>query len=418
MATKSILLLAGEASGDYHAAALVRDLKELMPEVRISGIGGDRLAQAGMELLHHYREINTIALGEGLRQVRNILAAYGTMKSELRSGKHQLFIPVDYPDVNLRLCRVARNAGVRVCYYVSPQVWAWRKGRIRTIAQRVDKMMTLFPFEERLYREAGVPSVFVGHTMVKDIPETWDRASLRHELNLNEESYVVALVPGSRPAEISRMLPRMCQAAELFARKFPEASFVLPLAAEHLNGLVQGILADYPIPVRVHSVEAPRIMAAADCGLVTSGTATLQAALCGMPHAVVYVVDPLTWWLGLKVIHPLLMEKDVHLAIANVLSIQEESFGSDPIAEMQAHGISITCQECGRPLFVPEVLQNRATPEYLAEWLTRFRSDQNLNDAMTSGFRQIRRMLEPPGQGPIAAKIVAEMLRTNALSQR
>jgi lipid-A-disaccharide synthase len=418
MATKSILLLAGEASGDYHAAALVRDLKELMPDVRVSGIGGDRLAQAGMELLHHYREINTIALSEGLRQVRNILAAYGTMKSELRSGKHQLFIPVDYPDVNLRLCRSARSSGVPVCYYVSPQVWAWRKGRIRTIAQRVDKMMTLFPFEERLYRNAGVAATFVGHTMVKDIPETWDRPSLRRELNLNEESFVVALVPGSRPAEINRMLPRMCQAAELFARRFPDASFVLPLAAEHLDRLVQGILADYPVEVRVHSLEAPRIMAAADCGLVTSGTATLQAALCGMPHAVVYVVDPFTWWFGLKVIHPLLMEKDIHLAIANVLSIQEEALDAGPIAEMQARGISITCQECGRPLFVPEVLQNRAAPEHLAEWLSRFRSDQNLTDAMKRGFRQIRRMLEPPGKGPIAAGIVAEMLRTNALSRR
>ncbi|MBM4329138.1 MAG: lipid-A-disaccharide synthase [Deltaproteobacteria bacterium] len=411
MTTKSILLLAGEASGDYHAAALVRDLKELVPDVRISGIGGDRLAQAGMEVLRHYREINTIALGEGLRQVRNILSAYRVMKNELRSGKHQLFIPVDYPDVNLRLCRIARKAGTPVCYYVSPQVWAWRKGRIRTIARRVDKMMTLFPFEERLYREAGVESVFVGHTMVKDIPENWDRTSLRRELQLNEDSYVVALVPGSRPAEIGRMLPRMSRAAELFARKFPDASFVLPLAAEHLKPLVQSILADYPIEVRVHSVEAPRIMAAADSGLVTSGTATLQAALCGMPHAVVYVVDPITWWFGLKVIHPLLMEKDVHLAIANVLSIQEETFGPGPIAEMQAHGISITCQECGRALFVPEALQDRAAPENLAEWLTRFRLDQNLTQTMKSGFRRIRRMLEPPGQGPIAAKIVAEMLR-------
>jgi len=170
MPKRSILLLAGEASGDYHAAALVRDLKDANPEIRVSGIGGDRLAAAGMELLHHYRDINTIGLSEGFSKIRNIVKAYQTMKRELRSGLHDLFIPVDFPDVNLRLCKLARDAGLPVYYYISPQVWAWRKGRIRKIAARVDRMMTIFPFEEKLYKDAGVKADFVGHTMAKDVP--------------------------------------------------------------------------------------------------------------------------------------------------------------------------------------------------------------------------------------------------------
>ena len=178
MNKKSILLFAGEASGDYHAAALVREIKKERPDIRVSGIGGDLLAQAGMELLHHYREVNTIGFGEGFGKLRQIWAAYKTMRNELLSGKHDLFIPVDFPDVNLRLCRFANKAKAPVYYFISPQVWAWRKGRIRKIAARVDRMMTIFPFEEKLYRSAGVRADFVGHTMMRDMPEIQDRETL------------------------------------------------------------------------------------------------------------------------------------------------------------------------------------------------------------------------------------------------
>ncbi len=409
MRSKSILILAGEASGDHHAAALVRDLKDRDPYLRITGIGGEKLADAGMRLLHHYHEINTIALTEGLGKVRNIFAAYNTMKRELAHGGHDLFIPVDFPDVNIRLCRKARQAGVPVCYYISPQVWAWRRGRIRKIGRRVDRMMTIFPFEERLYREAGINADFVGHTMVRDIPETLDRTEVRKEFGLDGLSHVVALVPGSRPAEIRRMLPVMCRAAKYFSESFPEAGFVLPLAGPHLQGLVGEILKSHEISVAVLSAEAPRVMAAADNGLITSGTATLQATLVGMPHVLVYKVDPFTWWLGLKVIKPLLMAQDVHLGIANVLAIEEEKIGG-PIGELTEAGITIPCQECGRPLLVPEVLQEAATPENLAQWLIRFITDDTLRRATLKGYQQIRSMLLPRHDGQTAARVVLNML--------
>ena len=182
-----------------------------------------------MELFHHYSEINTIGLSEGLGKVRNIIAAYRKMKSELRSGRHAVFVPVDFPDVNLRLCKIARGAGVPVCYYISPQVWAWRRGRIRKIAARVDRMMTIFPFEEQLYRDAGVKADFVGHTMVRDIPESSDKDLLRRELGMAPTRYSVALLPGSRPAEIRRMLPVMCEAARIHIADDPDTQFVLPL---------------------------------------------------------------------------------------------------------------------------------------------------------------------------------------------
>ncbi len=404
----SILILAGEASGDYHAAALVREIKQRCPEIAVKGIGGEKLADAGMELLYHYRDINTVAFGD-LEKLRNIVSAYFAMKRELRSGLHQLFIPVDFPDVNIRLCRHAKAAGVPVCYYISPQVWAWRRGRVRKIARRVDRMMTIFPFEKKHYAAAGLDADFVGHTMVRDQAGPRDREAALRDLGLGDFRYTVALLPGSRPAEIRRMLPAMCGAGAIFASEFPDARFVLPLAGEHLARLVTEIASDYGLPLHICSVPAARVMEAADCGLVTSGTATLQAALAGLPHAVVYKIHPFAWWLALRIIKPLLMDKDVHLAIANVLAIDAEDRGG-PIKEIKDAGYSIPCQECGRQLFVPEILQNEATPENLAKWLVRFRNDPSLCLAMQRGFSEIRSMLLTSPGSPTAADIVLETL--------
>lgn len=403
-------MFAGEASGDYHAAALVRDLKRLRPEIRVSGIGGDNLAAAGMDLLHHYRDVNTIGLSEGFSKIRNILSVYNTMKSELKSGKHGLFIPVDFPDVNIRLCGLSRNAGVPVCYYISPQIWAWRRGRLRKIAARVDRMMTIFPFEEDLYRAAGVKADFVGHTMVKDIPEHVDKSELRHTLGMDPDLYAVALVPGSRPAEIRRMLPVMCSAAQLFLEHFPDTQFALPLAGDHLSKLVREILETHHVPVSVYSGAASSVMAASDSGLVTSGTATLQAALAGMPHAVAYILDPLTWFVAIRVLKPLVMNKDVHVAIANVLAISAEKKGDSAIRRMLEAGFRIPCQECGRPLFVPELLQHQATAEHLAQWLVRFRIEPKLLEAMGEGFTWLRTQLSPREENRSAAGIVLDCL--------
>jgi lipid-A-disaccharide synthase len=410
MPQPSVLLLAGEASGDYHAAALVRELKHMHPGLHVCGIGGDKLADAGMELFHHYREVNTIGLSEGLSKVRSIYRAYQTMKTELRSGRHRVFIPVDFPDVNLRLCRFAHGAGVRVCYFISPQIWAWRRGRIHKIARRVDRMMTIFPFEETFYRDAGIKADFVGHTMARDRGDLPDKAQLAAELGIDRSKPVIALVPGSRPAEISRMLPVMAEAARMYAHAYPDAQFLLPLAGPHLSGLVEEILSRYPIAVDVRSTDAFLVMAAADCGLVTSGTATLQAALAEMPHAVVYMLDAFTWWFALNVLKPLVMDQDIHVAIANVLAINKEKQGHGPIQEMLDAGFRIPCQECGRPLFVPELLQHQVTPENLAEWLTRFSRNADLRAAMVRGFQHVRAMLDPSAARQSAAAIVLKYL--------
>lgn len=406
----SILILAGEASGDYHAAALVQDIRRRYPKINFTGIGGERLQAAGMKLLIHYSEINTIGLSGGISKLKRVMLAYRRMKSELRSGKYDVFIPVDFPDVNIRLSGVAKQAGVKVCYYISPQVWAWRKRRIYKIAAVVDRMMTIFPFEEKLYSSVGVQANFVGHTMVRDIPAKVDRSTLRSELGLSNEGWLVTLAPGSRRSEIARVLPTMCKAAALHLTDYPDTKFVIPLAGPHLKEPIRNILSESSIDANVMAADAARIMMASDYGLVTSGTATLQAALSGMPHAVIYKMDKFSWFLAIKILMPLVMEPDIHVGIANMLCIKDTEASDNPIDIMLSKGYRITCLGCGRPLLAPEILQRYVTPENLASWLDRFRNDPNLRSAMASAFTRLREMLKPHPSSPSPADLLADLL--------
>jgi lipid-A-disaccharide synthase len=410
MKGRSILLLAGEASGDYHAAALARDLKRLRPEIKITGIGGELLEDAGMELLAHYKDINAVGPREGLSKLRKILAVYNEIKARLKSGEYDLFIPVDYPDVNLRLARGAKRAGVKVCYFISPQVWAWRKGRIKQIRAHVDQMMTIFPFEAEFYRDLGINAKFVGHTMARDIEPEQDVESLRSELELDDRFYWVAIAPGSRPTEVKRILPRMIQAGKIFRNAYQDVRFAIPLAGEHLRPLITDILEAFSEEARIVSKPAAHLMAACRSALVTSGTATLQAALVGTPHAVVYILDPPSWFVAMRILRPLVMDKDLHVAIANVLSIYTRQTEINPIDIMEQARAGVKCMECQRPLLVPELLQGWASPEAMAEWLARFRTDPSLTRAMRAGFAQIREMLAPRGTSNVAAISVLEVL--------
>ncbi len=408
----TILVMAGEASGDYHLAALIQKLKLVLPELKAYGIGGDRLSSAGVHLFNHYREINTIGLSGGLGKLSKVIHAYRTMKHELQSGKYDLFIPVDFPDVNLRLCKFAKKSGTKVCYYISPQVWAWRKGRISKIKDRVDTMMTIFPFEETLYREVDVNAHFVGHTMVMETAHGYDRAHIRQELGIEQGCWLVTLAPGSRSSEIERTLPVMLQAAQKHSSTHPDTRYILPVAGAHLADLINNIVSQYDVSLITTSEEAAKVMAASNYGLICSGTATLQAALAGLPHAVVYLMDNFSWFLATRILKPLLMDPDLHVAIANVLSIKMEHAGIDgPISTILKAGYSIKCDECGRPLFVPELLQDHATVEQLLRWLDEFRTQTGLCSAMRKGFNQIRNYLIQPDETKNAAGIVYQMLR-------
>ena len=406
-----LLVMAGEASGDYHLAALITRLRRVLPEMEVFGIGGDRLSSVGVHLFHHYKEINTIGLSGGFSKLRKVMDAYRTMKKELASGNYDLFIPVDFPDVNIRLCKFAKKSRTKVCYYISPQVWAWRKGRIFKIKDRVDTMMTIFPFEEKLYRKIGVNAHFVGHTLVRESEMTHDRVQTRRELGLDSDSRLVMLAPGSRSSEIERTLPLMLEAAKKHSSLHPETKYVLPVAGPHLLGLIRKLTSESELQIIISQGDVSSLMAASDYGLVCSGTATLQAALAGLPHAVVYLMDSFSWFLATRILKPLLMDPDLHVAIANVLSIKMEQDGiRGPISTISKAGYSIRCDECGRPLFVPELLQDHAGHDELCHWLNKFRQEEKLCLAMKQGFQQIRHYLIQSDESKYAEKIVYDML--------
>ena len=411
MSGPRILVMAGEASGDYHLAALIGELRQALPEMEVFGIGGDRLGSVGVHLFHHYKEINTIGLSGGFSKLRKVIDAYKTMKTELVTGNYDLFIPVDFPDVNIRLCKFAKKSGTRVCYYISPQVWAWRKGRIFKIKERVDTMMTIFPFEEQLYKNVGVNAHFVGHTLLRDSESAPDKIKSRCELGLDSAPWLVTLAPGSRTAEIERTLPLMLMAAEKHSTEFPDTKYVLPVAGPHLLELISNLISACKVDITISQEDTSKIMAASDYALICSGTATLQAALAGLPHAVVYLMDNFSWFLATKIIKPLLMDPDLHVAIANVLAIKMESDGIEgPISTISKGGYSVKCDECGRPLFVPELLQSHATADELCQWLNHFRREESLCQAMRSGFEQIRHYLIQRDESKSPAKIVYNML--------
>ncbi len=405
------LVMAGEASGDHHLAALIGSLKEILPDLEVYGIGGERLQSVGVHLFHHYKEINTIGFSGGLSKLRRVISAYKTMKNELMSGKYDLFIPVDFPDVNIRLCKFAKKSGTKVCYYISPQVWAWRKGRIHKIKDRVDTMMTIFPFEEDLYRDVGLEAHFVGHTMVSEVSAASDKGRIRTELGLSPDAWIVTLAPGSRSSEIDKTLPLMLQAARIHSSVYKETQFVLPVAGPHLFEHINRICSQSGVSVLILEEQASKLMVASDSGLICSGTASLQAALAELPHAVVYLMDNFTWFLASRILKPILMDPDIHVAIANVLSIKmEQSSINGPISSMLESGYHIKCDECGRPLFVPELLQSHATAETMAHWLNRFRNEPALCDSMKKGFQQIREYLIQPDQDKNTVSVVLGML--------
>jgi lipid-A-disaccharide synthase len=293
------MLSAGEASGDRLGAGLAQALLERRPELELVGMGGPLMREAGVRLLQDASEVAVVGIFEVLARLPTIRRAMGRLERALRHEAPDLLVPVDFPDFNLRLAARARRVAVPVVYFVSPQVWAWRRGRVRRIRELVSRMLVLFPFEMAFYEEAGVPVTFVGHPLVEALGQPRDRERLRARTGLAPERPVVALMPGSRPGEVGQLLPPMLDAASRIHNERPEVQFLLPLASGIDADRIQDALRQRgQEEILVHRGEFPQILAVCQAGVVASGTASLEAALEGLPIVVVYRVNTLTYWLG------------------------------------------------------------------------------------------------------------------------
>lgn len=372
-----ILFSAGEASGELYAAELLRHLRQLRPDVEAVGLGGDRLADQGARLLFHIRDLAVMGLVEVLRHLRRLRGIFAAVLDEVDRQRPDLAVLVDYPDFNLRLARELHRRGVPVVYYVSPQLWAWRRGRLRQIQAHVRRMLVLFPFEEPLYREAGVAVSFVGHPLVELVEPLRDRAGFLREAGLDPTRPVLAVLPGSRPGEIAHNLPVLAATLRLLRGCRPD---VQPLLAQapaldpqllrpHLTGL----------DVATVTGRSTAVLGAAQAALVASGTATVETALVGTPMAVVYRVSPLSYLLGRRFVSV------SHFAMVNLIAGRE---------------------------VVRELIQGDFTPERVLQEALRLLEDGPYAERMRADLADVRARLGQPGASARAAEAVAAELRS------
>ena len=299
-----LAIIAGEASGDLHAAEVLRELKRLDPNIETFGIGGDLLAAEGMRLVHHAREMGIVGFFNVLRHLRMFRRIYEETAAEVARERPDVVLLVDYPGFNLRMARRCKELGLRVVYYISPQLWAWRRGRVKQVAKYVDRMIVIFPFEETFYREHDIETDYVGHPLIEEIGHI-QRPSKR------DETLRIALLPGSRKAEVASLLPAMIDAVEILARERSVDAYVVQ-APTIPRQLLDEYVAGRNVHVVAHDHGEP--VAAADVALSSSGTATLECAVLGTPVIVMYRLSFANYWLGRMVV------TIPHFALINIVA--------------------------------------------------------------------------------------------------
>jgi len=289
-------LVAGEASGDTLGADLIKAMNKIAPGTQFYGVAGPKMQAAGCESWEPAESLAVMGLFEVLRDLPRLLKLLARIRRMFLTARPDVFVGIDAPDTNLRLARSLHAAGIPTVQYVSPQVWAWRQGRARSMRRAVDLVLCLLPFEKRFYDEHGIAAEFVGHPLADAIPDTVDRGAARLALGLDAKSSVVALLPGSRRGEVARLAPDFARIATWLAARRPELKFVAPMASAATRKIFSHVLArDAPgLNVRLIDGQATTALIAADVVLVASGTASLEAALCKRPMVVVYRLGKLT----------------------------------------------------------------------------------------------------------------------------
>ena len=292
-----ILLACGEPSGDLYAGALAREIRALDPTARVYGLGATGLQASGAEVVADYRGLTVTGLSEALSVLPRSLAVYRRLVRMARDERPDVFVPIDFPDFNFRLAGALHRLGVPVVYYVCPQLWAWRRGRLRTMRRFVRRALVIFPFEAAIYREAGIPVEFVGHPLVELSLTREVRGDFLPAVGLDAGAPTIALLPGSRPNEVRAILPELVRSAPLIRRKAPAAQFLVA-RAPHLDDQLFAPLAELSaggVPLAVVESRTDDVLAASDVAVTASGTATVQAALHGRPLVIVYRLSPLTY---------------------------------------------------------------------------------------------------------------------------
>jgi lipid-A-disaccharide synthase len=367
----------GEPSGDLYAGALAVEIRRRAPDTMIFGLGGQRLIAGGGELLADYRGLSVTGLVEALRVVPRSLSVMRRLVEGARSEKPQALVLIDFPDFNFRLGAAVKALGIPIIYYISPQIWAWRRKRMAIMKRLADRVLVIFPFEEEIYRHAGVPVEFLGHPLV-DLARAQDaKDDFRRQIGVDADRPLVALLPGSRPNEVRRLLPVMRDAVELISSRLPGVQFVVARAPSLDDRLFRDVRWSVSVPIEVLA-RTDDVLAISDAAVTASGTATVQAALHDVPMVVVYRLSPLTYRLGRRFV-----QLDT-FAMVNLIA--------------------------GRRV-VPELIQDACTPEAISsEVLSVLTSPQRAQQVRTA-LADVRARLGGPGASGRAAEAVLQIAR-------
>ncbi len=374
-----MLLSCGEPSGDLYAGALARELRALAPGARIAGLGGPALAAAGGELVADYRGLAATGITEVIAVIPRFLATLRRLVQSAERDRPDAVVLIDFPELNFRLARRLKALGVPIVYYIPPQVWAWRRRRLDDIKAFADLVLPIFPFEEAIYRERGVPVEFVGHPLVDLARASAPRARFLPSLGLDASAPAVALLPGSRPNEVRAMLADLVAAAEIVAARVPGVQFLLARAPRLDDTLFAAAEAARArgLALTLVSGETDAVLAAADAALTASGTATVQAAIHDTPMVIVYRLSPLTYRLGRRF-------------------VTVDTFGM----------VNLIAGET----IVPELIQDAFTPEAAAAEAVSLLTDADRRSRVREGLARVRERLGGPGASARAARAILDRI--------
>lgn len=375
---KKIVIIAGEESGDIHAADFIKELKETYPNLKLSGIGGKRMQALGVEIVNDLANYGVTGLTEVFKQIFKIKKAFKDIKQHLTKERPDLLILVDYPGFNLRLAKYAKQVlGLKVLYYISPQVWGWKMSRVNTIRDNVDKMAVILPFEKKIYINANVPVEFVGHPLIKTVKVAQPSTEIRKKFNLNQDKIICAMLPGSRKNEIKQLMPILCKTAKNLLKIHPNLHFVIPVAESIDKNIIYNYIKEIKNNFTIIDGQAIETLYFSDVAIVCSGTASFECALLTKPMCIIYKASWLTYYAATKFI------------LVKFLGL---------------------CNLLANKMVVPELLQYDCNPKELTKTVSELITNKEYTNKMISNLKIIKEKLSTSQADTTICKLIAEEL--------
>lgn len=376
MDKKSVLIIAGEVSGDMHGANLIKEMKKTAPDLEFWGTGGELMKHEGAELLYHINQMSLIGLTEVIKHIPFVYKVLDRITQFAEERKPQIVILIDYPGFNIRLGRRLKKINRKIFYYISPQVWAWGKRRIKKIAGITDKMAVILPFEEKIYKEAGIDAVFVGHPLLDTVYTSVTKDEFIADTGLSPDKLTVGLLPGSRVPEVENLLPEMLESLRKVAEKLADVQGIVSMSPMIDKSVYDKITAGYPLVPLIPEYNYP-IMRHSDILIIASGTATLEAAIFGTPMIITYRVSPVTY------LFAKLLVKVRYIGLANIIAGKQ---------------------------IIPELLQKKSSAANVGEELENMLTRPVIRETMRTELQEVKEKLGTPGASRRAAQIAIELM--------